>query len=123
MTTFQQTMDAALAGVDPLPGPWRSMQALIAHHRKRAAAGGVNWFTDALAPYADRIESDLIGGRIFVTSKQHAPHGPRRFTIRQVHDSGEISTVANYVGLSRDEMARTVDRILGLPTDNAEDDR
>jgi hypothetical protein len=58
---------------------------------------GHYWFhRDTLRFFKSRLESELIGGRYFVSSER-GPHGPRMFTIREVNPDGSIDTLGDFM--------------------------
>lgn len=65
---------------------------------KRAnKASGHYWFSRSTMDFfACQIETELVGGRMFVTSEK-SPYGPRAYTVREAVDGGtEISTVGEF---------------------------
>lgn len=45
-----------------------------------------------------KIESELIGGKYFITSERQARSMPKQYTIRQPNSNGTISTVGQFQG-------------------------
>lgn len=75
---------------------------------------------DAMAFFRSRIESELYGGRYFVTSEQYEDskgnREARRYTVRMVQDSGDVDTAGEFqaypsLGIAR-EVAKDLARQL-----------
>lgn len=80
-----------------VPGPFST----ISHIKKSNKDAGNFFFSlDTMYFFDSRIESAVIGGRLFVTSEQcHHSDGskePRLFTIRVAADDGDIETVGKF---------------------------
>jgi hypothetical protein len=65
---------------------------------KRAnRAKGHHWFsTDTMRWFRCKIESELIAGRLFVTSERFDDGSPRLFTVRKVYPDADIGTVGEF---------------------------
>lgn len=81
-----------------VPGPWRSIEEI-----KRANRRIDHHFFDAdtMRFFLSRLAPGIIAGRFFVTSEQFvsfdgAAIEPRRYTVRQVTDEGEISDASEF---------------------------
>jgi hypothetical protein len=60
-------------------------------------ADGQHWFDGpTMAFFRCRIESQLIGGRWFISSEQSAEDAPRLYTVRAVASDGTVSTVGEF---------------------------
>lgn len=80
-----------------LPGPFNTISQIRRHNEEN----GLFFFSlDTMHFFDSRVESAVIGGRLFVTSEQcHHSNGasePRLFTIRVVADDGDIETVGKF---------------------------
>lgn len=76
------------------------------------AAGG-HWFEPAtLRFFRSRVESKVYGGKYFVTSEQQDDLSQRKYTVREAHPDGSISTVGKFQGYTFKEDA--VDAIKGF---------
>lgn len=80
-----------------LPGPYRTMAQI----RKANGASGHHWFEPQSMGFFDsRIESDVIHGRLFVSSEQHhpfdGPSDPRLYTVRCAHDDGRVTQIGEF---------------------------
>jgi hypothetical protein len=63
--------------------------------REANAELGHHWFDEgSMRFFGTRFESEVIGGRYFITSEQ-PPHGRRGFSIRYAADTGAISTISD----------------------------
>lgn len=70
--------------------------ATIADVRSANKNAGLHFFNaDTMRFFRSRVESQLIGGRLFVTSEQ-APDAPRRYTVRLAGDDGDIHSVGDF---------------------------
>ncbi len=59
-------------------------------------AGG-HWFeADTMEFFKARLETDLIGGRYFITSER-GPYGPRAFSVRMADKKAHIQTVGDFM--------------------------
>lgn len=68
----------------------------IADVRATNERAGFHFFdADTMRFLRSRVESNLIGGRLFVTSEQ-APEAARRYTVRLAGDDGDIHTVGDF---------------------------
>lgn len=61
--------------------------------RAHQAAGGYFFSRGAMRGFHTRLGSTVYGGRYFITSEQMAWNTPRRYAIREIHESGDITTV------------------------------
>lgn len=61
-----------------------------------AAAGHAFFETQAMGFFNSKIESDLYGGALFVTSEREKRKMPPRFTIRRADADGSVSTVGEF---------------------------
>ena len=90
-----------------VPGPWSTIEEVKRHHRARE----VDWF-DASGFFRTRIESGMLGGRLFLTSEQFVPSAgdphPRMFTVRCVSDAGDISTLGPFNEMTEREAQQMV---------------
>jgi len=80
-------------------GPFQTMTDISAKN----AANGYHFFdADTMRFFDSRIEAGPIGGRFFVTSEQfhgsNGSSGPRGFTVRVAHDTGNIGTIGGFAG-------------------------
>ena len=72
--------------------------ATVAELKRLNKQNGGCWFDPAsMKFFSTRIESEILGGKYFVTSEQ-PPHGPRAFTVRAFDSQGSIDTVGELVG-------------------------
>lgn len=80
-----------------VPGPFSTISQIRQHN---TGAGNFFFSVDTMQFFDSRIESAVIGGRLFVTSEQcHHSDGssePRLFTIRVAADDGDIETVGKF---------------------------
>ena len=94
-----------------VPGPWSTIEEVKRHHRTRE----VDWF-DASGFFRTRIESGMLGGRLFLTSEQFVPSAgdphPRMFTVRCVSDAGDISTLGPFNEMTEREAQQMVRDLL-----------
>lgn len=59
-------------------------------------AGG-HWFDDdTIQFFKTKFESDLIGGRYFITSER-GPHFPRAYSIRMADEDAVIQTIGDFM--------------------------
>lgn len=68
-------------------------------------AGNHFFDRDTMRFFKSRIVSNLYGGRYFITSEQ-GPHGPRKFTIREAHENGDVTTASSFMQYSDIQDAR-----------------
>ena len=82
---------------------FRTMSELKAANKKL----GHHWFERGTMRFFNtRIESQLYGGRYFITSETMDPGGPRSFSIREASADGSIDTVGKFQGFRFKEDAR-----------------
>lgn len=79
------------------PNPFRSMTQVKEAQRR----AGFHFFErDTMSFFRSRVESPLIGGRLFVTSEQFVDSrgnkADRRYTIREVQEDASIDTVGKF---------------------------
>lgn len=80
-----------------LPGPYRSVAAI---KRANKEAGRFFFSPDTMRFFDSRIESGVIGGRMFVTSEQfedsrgNRPY-PREFNVRIADDDGDVNSLTD----------------------------
>ena len=74
------------------------------------ACGRFFFSRDTMRHWKSRVESQLYtgpGGQYFVTSEQFEDHGPRKFSVRSVKDSGcTIRTVGDFHTMLHKDDAR-----------------
>lgn len=72
----------------------------IAEIKERAAHAGSHFFDkDTMEFFDSRVGRAVFGGRYFITSEQfHHGDGsqPRKWTIREAHPNGDITTVGTF---------------------------
>lgn len=57
------------------------------------------WFSPStMAFFNSVIESDVIGGRFFITSDRREPDMPKLYTVRRANYDGTIDTVGEFQG-------------------------
>lgn len=96
---------------ETLISPFYPFRNLAAVKRANQAAEQF-WFTpETLRFFNSRMETDLIGGRWFVTSETPGDE-PRRFTVREALPSGHIATVGEFRQYASKAEARTAIRDL-----------
>lgn len=68
--------------------------------KERSQQAGNHFFDKETMEFFDsRIGRSVFGGRYFITSEQfHHSDGshPRKWTVREAHDNGDITTVGEY---------------------------
>jgi hypothetical protein len=81
-----------------LPGPFGSIEEI-----KRAnARSGQHWFDpDTMRFFSSRAGSQIIAGRIFISSERFempdpSLSGPRLYTIRIATDTGEVGDLSDF---------------------------
>lgn len=73
---------------------------------------GNHWFERSTMKFFNsRVESSLLGGRYFITSERRELTFPKRYTVREVLQDGDIKTVGEFQGYSLLEDARIAVRI------------
>lgn len=59
---------------------------------------------DTMRFFRSRVESDVIGGRYFITSEQYesstGERAPRRYTVRVAKNNGDVDTVGEFQAFS-----------------------
>lgn len=71
---------------------WTSIDEIKAAN----AASGRYWFTpDTMRFFDSKIVTKVIWGRYFISSERMGPEYARTFTVREVFDSGEVSTLGS----------------------------
>ena len=69
----------------------------LADVRRANKASGRYWFTrGAMGFFRSRVETGLLGGRLFITSEQFDENAPRLYTVRMVTPAGHIKTVGEF---------------------------
>jgi hypothetical protein len=80
-----------------LPGPFPT----LAHVKRANADHGYHFFEpDTMRFFASRIAPGVIAGRIFISSEQFRPFAgpadPRRWTVRVMHDDGQVGELGAF---------------------------
>lgn len=92
--------------------------------KARAQQAGSHFFDkDTMEFFDSRIGAAVYGGRYFITSEQFHHDGesyPRRWTIREAHDDGHISTVGEYQRYKTPQDATNAARALAEELTNAD---
>ena len=81
-------------------GPWHSIADIRAANRRI----GNHWFDQVtLNFFESRVEQTIYGGRFFLSSERGPmPSSVRRWTVRAVKDTGEITTMGEFNVLSQE---------------------
>lgn len=94
----------------PVPsgkGPWQTMKQFRAANK---AAGQHYFDADTMRFFDSRVESDIIGGRFFVTSEQFHPSAgpstPRGYSVHVAWNNGHVGTVGEFGGMHHDDPRR-----------------
>lgn len=98
MSTTTKTVTDLYGHEHALPGPFKTVAEIKQANRE----AGQHFFSpDTLRFFRSRIESDVLGGRLFITSEQFVAStgeaDPRRYTVRVANDdASSINTVHGF---------------------------
>jgi hypothetical protein len=83
------------------------MFSTLAHVKQANKAIGNHWFERSTMRFFNSvIESRLLCGRFFITSERMELDFSKRYTVREVLESGEVKTVGEFQGYTDLELAR-----------------
>lgn len=89
-------LEAAIREVRQNREPAKRKVSTIADLKRLNEQNGGCWFGKGeMAFFGTRIESGIIRGQYFITSEQ-PPHGPRKYSVRQFDDQGDIDTCGEF---------------------------